>query len=228
MKNNLKNELKENYTIVPNDLIRDNSLSDRARFVFCLLASKPDDWIFYNNALAKELNYCVDTLRKYINELVQKGWLEKIEFQFKANDYILKATNLTASENPRHQESSTPKNSYTYKEILTQRNNSNKEIYKPPNLKKRMNDFELEIMLYKGEFPPEMLQGFWDYWSEPNSSQTKMRKELQKTWETKRRLNNWNKNRDKFNGKDKKPYRKGDVDFSKYQREFDTIKSRRT
>ena len=55
MKNNLKNELKENYTIVPNALIRDNSVSARARFIFCLLASKPDDWIFYNNALAKEL-----------------------------------------------------------------------------------------------------------------------------------------------------------------------------
>ena len=93
MKNNLKNELKDNYTIIPNVLIRDNSVSDRARFIFCLLASKPDDWIFYNRALARELNYSVDTLRKYINELIRKGWIEKYEYPFKANDYILKATN---------------------------------------------------------------------------------------------------------------------------------------
>jgi len=128
MKNNLKNELKDNYAIIPNDLIRDNSMSDRARFIFCLLASKPNDWVFYNKALARELNYSVDTLRKYINELILKGWLEKIQNAFKANDYILKATNSTASEKTRHGKNPTPENSNTYKEIPTQRNTINKEI----------------------------------------------------------------------------------------------------
>ncbi len=144
MKNNLKNELKENYTIIPNDLIRDNSVSDRARFIFCLLASKPDDWVFYNKALARELNYSVDTLRKYINELIQQGWIEKLEHPFKANDYILKATNSTVSDKTRHGENPTPEKSDTYKEIPTQRNTTNKEI----NLAENKNLFNTARKLY--------------------------------------------------------------------------------
>ena len=60
MKNNLNNQLKKNFSIIPNELILDNNLSDRARFVFCLLVSKPDNWVFYNKALAKELGYSLD------------------------------------------------------------------------------------------------------------------------------------------------------------------------
>ena len=146
MKNNLKNQLKENYTIVPNALIRDNSVSDRARFIFCLLASKPDDWIFYNKALARELNYSVDTLRKYINELILKGWIGKLEYPFKANDYILNATNSTASEITRHGKKQALKKSDTYKEIPTQRNTTNKEI----KWVKIKNSFNSARKLYPG------------------------------------------------------------------------------
>jgi len=144
MKNNLKNELKDNYTIIPNVLIRDNSVSDRARFIFCLLASKPDDWIFYNRALARELNYSVDTLRKYINELIRKGWIEKYEYPFKANDYILKATNSKVSGKTRHGNNPTPEKSDTYKEIPTQRNTLNKEI----RLEEHKNIFNSARKLY--------------------------------------------------------------------------------
>ena len=40
---------------------------------------------------------------------------------------------------------------------------------------------------------------FISYWTEFNKSRTKMRFELQKTWETKRRLQTWLKNTKKFN-----------------------------
>ena len=39
-----------------------------------------------------------------------------------------------------------------------------------------------------------MLQDFCDYWTEPNPSQTKMRFELQKTWDVNRRLARWARN----------------------------------
>ena len=37
----------------------------------------------------------------------------------------------------------------------------------------------------------EMIRAFYDYWTEPNKSRTKMRFELEKTWDVKRRLNTW-------------------------------------
>ena len=75
---NFVNKLS-NYQVIPRELIFDNTLSDRARFVYCYMASKPNGWDFYMNPMAKEIGYSVETLRKYINELVENGWLVKGE-----------------------------------------------------------------------------------------------------------------------------------------------------
>lgn len=40
-------------------------------------------------------------------------------------------------------------------------------------------------------FPADILQEFFDYWSEPNKSGTKLRYELEKTWDLNRRLKRW-------------------------------------
>lgn len=73
---NFKNELN-NYQIISRELIFDNTLSDRARFVYCYMSSKPDGWNFFLDNMAKEIGYNIDTLRKYINELIESGWLIK-------------------------------------------------------------------------------------------------------------------------------------------------------
>lgn len=100
---NFKKELS-NYQIIPRDLIFDSSLSDRARFIYCYMASKPDDWSFFLDPMASEIGYSKDTLRKYINELVESGWLvrgEQVNSNgvFGAVEYTLKASKLSESEN---------------------------------------------------------------------------------------------------------------------------------
>jgi len=42
-----------------------------------------------------------------------------------------------------------------------------------------------------GQYPKEMIRAFYDYWSEPNRSKTKMRCELERTWDLPRRLKTW-------------------------------------
>ena len=83
--------------------------------------------------------------------------------------------------------------------------NDKKSTRSLKSLEERMTELELAIMEYKGEYPVEMLQAFWEYWSEPNQSRTKMRKELQKTWDTKRRLKTWADRESKFEGKNSQP-----------------------
>jgi hypothetical protein len=100
---NFNNELN-NYQAIPRDLIFDNTLSDRARFIFCFMASKPNGWDFFLEPMAKEIGYSVETLRKYINELVNSGWLEKGKQKkekgvFGATEYTLKATKSPCTEN---------------------------------------------------------------------------------------------------------------------------------
>lgn len=43
------------------------------------------------------------------------------------------------------------------------------------------------------------IKKFVSYWTEPNQSKTKLRWELEKTWDTKRRIGNWMRNCEKFN-----------------------------
>lgn len=88
------------FTVAPNDLINDSSLSTVARFIYVFMASKPDDWEFWLKAMANSLNMNVKTLRKYMKELEQSGWLTnegQINYngQFGSNKYIIHATPCT-------------------------------------------------------------------------------------------------------------------------------------
>ena len=104
-----------NYGCIPRELIFDKTLSDRARFVYCYMACKPNGWDFFLEPMAEEIGYSVDTLRKYLKELVASGWIEKGEQErsegvFGAVVYILKdtkATKITDSGKTRHGKSPT-------------------------------------------------------------------------------------------------------------------------
>jgi hypothetical protein len=91
--NKLNNKIKDNFTIIPNEIIRNKNISDRARFIFCYMASMPDDWKFYQGVMAKELGYTKDTLRKYIEELLETGYLNREQRRevgkFDSYDYTL-------------------------------------------------------------------------------------------------------------------------------------------
>lgn len=58
-------------------------------------------------------------------------------------------------------------------------------------LKKRADKFYNVLVPYVETYGKEMIRQFYDYWTEPNKSRTKMRYELERTWDTKRRLNTW-------------------------------------
>jgi len=75
MMNTLRNKLKEKFTQIPNELITNENISDRARFLFIYLASRPDDWKFWNKDLEKITGCKSDTLRKHLRELQNTGWL---------------------------------------------------------------------------------------------------------------------------------------------------------
>lgn len=55
----------------------------------------------------------------------------------------------------------------------------------------RKDSFYQSLVPFVGQYPKEMIRAFYDYWSEINRSGTKMRYELEKTWELPRRLATW-------------------------------------
>lgn len=64
---------------ISRDCVYDNELSDRARFLYVYMACKPEGWEFYQDKVAEELGYKKDTLRKYLDELITRGWITELE-----------------------------------------------------------------------------------------------------------------------------------------------------
>lgn len=62
----------------------------------------------------------------------------------------------------------------------------------------RIQTFKTKVFTYSNIHSVDMLLKFFNYWSELNKSGTKMRFELEKTWEIEKRLATWKNNNDKF------------------------------
>lgn len=58
-------------------------------------------------------------------------------------------------------------------------------------IKEKRNKFYEDCKPYLAKYPKEMLRAFYNYWTELNNSKTKMRYELQQTFELSRRLATW-------------------------------------
>ena len=73
-----------------------------------------------------------------------------------------------------------------------------KKELKPPKkqdahstIEARKEDFYNSLVPFVTTYGRDMIRSFFDYWSEFNRSQTKMRFELERTWQTSRRLATW-------------------------------------
>ena len=136
--NKLNNKIKENFTTIPNSVIRNKSLSDRARFLFCYMASMPNDWQFYQSAMAKELNYSKDTLRKYMEELLATGYLireqRREKGKFDSYDYTINFSpcmeNTDTVKNGSGKIPNREKSTITNKDFEQRKNNTNKDFNK--------------------------------------------------------------------------------------------------
>lgn len=76
-----------------------------------------------------------------------------------------------------------------------------KEIENANKLAARSTEFQKTLIPFVGTYKKEMLRKFADYWTEPNPSKTKMKFELQKTWDTTKRLKTWADNETNFTKK---------------------------
>lgn len=88
--------------------------------------------------------------------------------------------------------------------VTKRRRNSNETVTTPNNNDNNVNNenkysllvarkqkFALTLEPFSNKYPREMLVDFYNYWTEPNKSQTKFRQELEITWDVARRLDTW-------------------------------------
>lgn len=86
-----------------------------------------------------------------------------------------------------------------------------KKIKEKKTIEDRTKDFKISIYPFSksngwsGIYDTNMLKKFFDYWSEPNTSKTKMRFEMEKTWDLGKRIARWANNNFEKDNIEKKP-----------------------
>ena len=173
-----------------------------------------DGW-FFNTAKNIEDDTCLTShqQRKAIKSLKDLGIIETKVVGIPAKQHFKIIENkLLSYFNTSCEESA----KLVVKKTQTINNNNNKNNNNN-NISNRRNEFVFEVLSF--DYDESILNGFIDYWTEPNKSKSKMKFELEKTWETKRRLKTWAANQKKWDKpkSNKKTMSKLDAQINEWQ-----------
>lgn len=179
----------KDYTTICNRIYKDKRLSLKAKGLLSMLLSFSDNWDLSINGLYSILKEGKSSIRTTINELIKFGYVERTRVKDKKGVFV--GINYIVFESPKL---NSPKLGNLNMGNRTQLNNNiiNKKLNKDNN----KIQFYNEVMTYN-TYSENMLIEFYEYWSEPNKK-GKMKKDMQKTWSTLRRLKTWAKNESKW------------------------------
>lgn len=80
-------------------------------------------------------------------------------------------------------------------------NNADKSATQTKTLDERMEDFKIQVLSFRNQYSDDMLEAFFNYWTEHNENGKKMRFEQQKIFNLGMRLSTWQRNEQKRNFK---------------------------
>ena len=148
------------------------------------------------NALHLKTGISIQSIRTCLKRLEDTGEINKQT----NNQYSV----ITINNYDSYQLNDDDSNKQSNKRSTSDQQASNKQSTTTKN-NKNEKEFKEEILSYSNEYDNFILKDFFNYWSEWNKSETKMRWQLEKTWQTGRRLSTWFKRSKDF----KKPVATG-------------------
>ena len=163
MENKIKLVRRRSFTVLPNQLLRDKSLSLTAKGLFAMMASYPDDWEYSVRGLAADIGCGRDKVRSALQNLEDSGYLlrEQVHTEsgkFAGNLYVLYDEKIsplpgfTAPENPL------PANPPQTKERLT------KEILNNPPISPQGGEGRRKAHKDAPDWKPDRFAGFWGFY----------------------------------------------------------------
>jgi DNA-binding MarR family transcriptional regulator len=177
-------ERKGYYAIIPAN-VRYSNIPASAKLLYgeiTALSNQEGYCWATNNYFAKLYGVTKGTVSVWIQKLKKEGFIT-IEVQRNELKQVVKRKVSIVKKNDRGIME------------MNEDNIKNKNIKKENillGLSKRLNTLTKEVM--GSDCTIEMGKNFLEYWTELNKSQTKMRFEMEKTWDTKRRLGRWEQN----------------------------------
>lgn len=144
----------------------------------------------------KEMSFLVKlcySSQKHAIESSVKGWKRVTNTDMEGNPI------LNPSTNPPTNPMTNPPTNPIQEEVKVEEKVKVKEKEKENNsIDSRKLKFANTLKDFVEIYGRDLIKEFYDYWTEPNKSNTKFRQELEKTWDLERRLNNWAKNDKNF------------------------------
>lgn len=158
------------FTILRNCLLRDETLSFRARGILACVLSRPDDWRTTSEMLAKQSGGREgrDAIRTALKELEAAGYLKRYKVNDKATGRITTVTYIfdEPTEDGLTEDGSTANGkSVPFKKTILRidKGKAKKEKYKPYHLQKHCNHgFESQIEGGHSDFCPFCRRGIYD------------------------------------------------------------------
>ena len=185
--------MKDNYLVIQGWMVSELNLSGNDLLTYALIYGFSQDgeteFTGSINYLCKWLNCSRPTAIKSLKFLTEKNLIIKnvntingVSFnRYKISLGVVKNLNRGSKETLLGGSKETLPNNTTI-------NNTNN------NIEKRKLKFAETIKPFVDKYGKENCNNFFKYWTEPNKLNTKLLFELQKTWDTKRRLERWCKN----------------------------------
>ena len=84
----MENKLRDNFSIITNNIVNDERLSFGAKGVACYLLSKPIGWQFYLTDIQNHSNEGLYSVKNYIKELEDIGFLERIKIKNEKGQFV--------------------------------------------------------------------------------------------------------------------------------------------
>ena len=214
---NIMRDFGMNYVSIPSDILQDVNISLKARGLYVTIMGLPRHWSLSIRGLLPILKESKNTICSILKELETYGYVSRSQSKDSSGKYgdivytlharSAKLTDKTASEQEEEKQTQ-PCNVECHKEER-----------KSPSIKSRAKDFRIILDEYvDNPYTKDMIESFYDYWSEPTPSGKKMKFELEKTWDVSRRLRTWKRNESKYGGKYNSNSRSEQRDIEKERR----------
>jgi len=179
----------KDYTTICNRIFKDRRLSLKAKGLLAMLLSFSDNWNLSIKGLIAILKEGETAIRSTMNELIKHGYVERERVKNKKG--VLIGIDYTVFESPKL---NSPR--LGFPNVDNQAQVSNNIINNQSNKDNSKIEFFNEVMAFDN-FTKEMLNDFFEYWSEPTKKGI-MKKDTMKTWATSRRLKTLAKNESKW------------------------------
>ena len=119
-----KNHIRDNFTIVQNEIINDKDLTLEAKGLYLYFASKPTGWDFSLNGILSQNKLSRTKLIRIIKELEKSGWLKKTKRR-EGKKVLSNLYELMEKKQPQTSKTPSESNFETHKMRLTKCNSQN-------------------------------------------------------------------------------------------------------